>query len=65
MNIEQKWSGQCRMDQVLHDRKAETVHHHRGNQQRHEEVEVLIEQAATLRCYNNPLIESQMGQGYH
>lgn len=64
MNIEQKRSWQCRMDQVLLDRKAETVHHYCGNQQRHEEVEVLIEGAAALRCYKNALIEPRIGEGY-
>ena len=65
MNIEQKWSWQCRMDQVRPDGKAETVRHNYGNQQRHEEIEVLIEQNAGLRFYNNPLIELRIGQCRH
>jgi hypothetical protein len=52
------------MNQMLVHREAEAIHHHWRNQQRHEEVEILVEQTATLRCYGGGLKKPRIGSGY-
>ncbi len=44
--------------------EAEAVDHHCGDQERHEEVEILVEQAATFCCYGGGLKKRRIGSGY-
>ena len=53
------------VNQVGADGEAEAVHHHCGDQERHEEVEISIEQtAATFRCCGGGLKKPRIGSGY-
>ena len=44
--------------------EAESVRHHCGNQERHEEIEILIEEAAPLRGGGGGLEKIRIGRGY-
>ena len=52
------------MEKILVYREMEAIDDDRGDQQRHEEVEILIEQTATFRCYGDPLMKPRIGRGY-
>src|SRR5215471_7865548 len=47
VNIENEWTWNRGMDQIPINRVAESVHHHDNDQQRHEEVEISVEDAAS------------------
>jgi hypothetical protein len=49
VNVEKKRAGQDWMNQVLAHRIAEAVHHYHGYQQRHEKIEILVQQARAFR----------------
>jgi hypothetical protein len=44
--------------------EAEAVYHHSGDQERHEEVEILVEQTAAFRCDGGRLKKARIGSGY-
>jgi hypothetical protein len=44
--------------------EAEAVHNDCRNQERHEEVEILVEETATFRCYGSGLKKRRIGSGY-
>ena len=54
-----RWDG--RMNQSFAHGEAEAVHNHCGNQERHEEVEILIEQTATFRGEGARLKKARIG----
>jgi len=48
MKIKQRRSGHERVNQILFDREAEAVHNDHGDQQGHEEIEILVQYACSV-----------------
>ena len=54
MQVEDRRSRDRRVNQVAADREAEAVGHDRGDQQRHEQVEVPVERTSAPDAQSRP-----------